>query len=43
MAVVSDGVDIDAVLANMLILTFKIGTSFTGVFIKLQAYRQFPG
>ena len=43
MAVVGDGEDIDAVVANMLVATVKMGTSLTGVFIPLQAYRHFPG
>ena len=42
MVVVSDGRDIDAVVANMLIATIKMGTSLIGVFISLQVYRHFP-
>ena len=41
MAIVSDSDD--AVVANMLIMTVKMGASHVGVFIPLQAYRYFYG
>ena len=43
MAVIGDGGDIDAAVANILIMTVRMRTSLGGILIPLQAYRYFPG
>ena len=43
MAVVSDDRDVDAKIANMLIMAVMVGASFQGVFVPFQAYRYFLG
>ena len=43
MAVVGDGGDIDARVANMLIVTVRVRISFGGISVPLQAYRYLPG
>ena len=43
MVVDSDSRNIDAAVANMLVMTVKIGASLVGVVIPLKAYRYFSG
>ena len=43
MAVVSDGRNVDTMIANMFITTVMVGTSFRGVFVPFQVYRYFLG